>query len=66
MASPLAMGVLAAVLAEDQSFRVMPADEQRSAYALEQLQMQCLPLSLKADCQGNGLIMLDLAAWGLN
>jgi len=60
MASPLALGVLAAVLSSDLEFVNMPSDESRAKHAVEVLRNQCMPLALNEDCQGDGLPMLDL------
>ena len=60
MASPLALGVLACLLSENDEYLQMPADEERSQKAIEILETQCLPLDLLEDFQGNGLLMLEL------
>ncbi len=61
MASPLALGVLACVLSQDEEFLTMQPDEDRSKRAVQLLQDHCLPLGFPEDLQRNGLIMLDLA-----
>jgi subtilisin family serine protease len=63
MASPLALGVLAILLSRDETFLTLAANEDRARYAREVLENQCFPLQISADCQGNGLPMLELA-WG--
>ena len=60
MASPLALGVLAAILSSDSEFLAMSGDENRAKHAVEILQYRCLPLAFGEDCQGNGMPMLDL------
>lgn len=62
MASPIALGTLACVLGRDQEYGEAAPDERRSQLVIEALNDHCFPLSLHADVQGNGLILLDLVS----
>lgn len=60
MASPLALSLLALVLARDGDVLRRKGDEYRGARIRELLELHCIPLDLDVDMQGNGLPVLDL------
>jgi hypothetical protein len=58
MASPIATGLLAAALARDPAYQVMPRNLLRAQRARQILEQICVPIGLAAQYQGRGLVRL--------
>jgi len=59
MATPMAVGTVSRLLAQDQAFNEMPRNLERATYIYRELLSLGVSVGLATNCQGNGLVRAD-------